>query len=110
MIFHNRKIFFIQYTCNELETFVFFDSLSGNSEVLIKTLETLDYTNLIDYFAIRNEYRSMSYGIVRDLNLNMIEDTNTTCYFFPKEDALQLTFEYVVKFDASAVNFYQTHF
>lgn len=72
---------------------MFFDSLSENREALIKILKTLDYTSLIDFFAIRNEFRSMTFDLVGNLNLDVIEDTNTTCYYLARDDALQLAFE-----------------
>lgn len=72
---------------------MFFDTLSDNHEELIQNLETLDYANLIDFFAIRNDFRCMTYDIAHRLNLDMIEDTNTTCYYLAKEDALKLSFK-----------------
>lgn len=72
---------------------MFFDTLSENPQALIKILKTLDYTSLIDFFAIRNEFRSMLFDIACDLNLDVIEDTDTTCYYLARDDALQLAFE-----------------
>lgn len=72
---------------------MFFDTLSDNRDKLMKFLKTVDYTNLIDFFAVRNDFRSMTSEIVCELNLDVIEDTNTTCYYLAREDAVKLVIE-----------------
>lgn len=61
-----------------------------NDEILRTTLEKLDYSKLIDFFSVRNEFSSLALRLMKDLNLQCIEETNAICFFLPRHDALNL--------------------
>lgn len=88
----SHSIFSFKFVCSDVETFVFFDSLSDseNDAVLKTALEKLEYARLIDFFSIRNEFSHLALGVMKDLNLQCIEETNAICFFLPKNEALNL--------------------
>lgn len=70
---------------------MFFDTLDDSvSDVLVKALRSLDYSKLIDFFSIRNVFRPMVEALTADLNLKVMDDTNTNMYFLPKDEAKKL--------------------
>lgn len=74
--------------CNDLETFIFFDSLNDFAgKDLTGVLKTFDYSKLIDFYSVRNVFQPVALTIIKDLNLKIMEETNGFCYSLPKDDA-----------------------
>lgn len=77
-----------QFICNELESFVFFDSFDDlPSDALKNALMSLDYSKLIVFFAVRSVFRPMTFQMIEDMNLVLHDDTNAICHILPKEEA-----------------------
>lgn len=59
------------------------------SDDLVNVLKEVDYTNLVDFYSIRNVFRPMALKIVEDLNLEIHDDTDAICYYIPRKAALE---------------------
>lgn len=70
---------------------MFFDSLDDSiSEILKKSLKSLDYSKLVDFFSVREIFRPMIFEIINELNLKVEDDCTTNCHILSKEDANKL--------------------
>lgn len=70
---------------------MFFDTLDDSfSDILKEAFKSLDYSKLIDFFSIRNVFRPMIMSIIEDLNLRIMDDTDSNYYLLQKNEARTL--------------------
>ena len=58
-------------------------------EVLKNALKSLDFSLKSFFFSIRNEFQPMVHELCNELNLKVLEHTDTICLKLPKQDALK---------------------
>lgn len=74
---------------------VFFATLDPSSKRLKTALKLLDFTEMIFFMCVRDVYRSMVDEIIKEENLHVVfDDDSTVMKFLTKEDAKKFSTEY----------------
>lgn len=93
-----------QFDCVTGQQFLFFDTISESPVRLKALLNLLDYSNELELFCTRDDFKTVIHELLEERNLETVYEQDTKCFYLSIEDALKLTVEIPKSFSLKSLN------